>query len=88
MRPIFTTGSDAPNVSTTAICSSTRNVSRMTLAVKSEKLSAESPPCSTNALPSAASARCAFSRRASPPNADGQYLPMRASIEASFSRLG
>ena len=37
MRPIFTTGSEAPKVSTTAICSSTRNVSRMMLAVKSRK---------------------------------------------------
>ena len=53
MRPIFTTGRLAPKVSTTAICSSTRKVSRMTLAVKSPKLSAQSPPCSTKALPSA-----------------------------------
>ena len=88
MRPIFTTGSEAPKVSTTAICSSTRNVSRMMLAVNSEKLSAQSPPCSTNALPSAASARCAFSRRASPANTSGGYLPMRASIEASLSGSG
>ena len=88
MRPIFTTGSEAPKVSTTAICNSTRNVSRMVLAVNSEKLSAQSPPCSTNALPSAASARCAFSRRASPANTSGGYLPMRASIEASLSGSG
>ena len=53
MRPIFTTGTPAPKVSTTAICSRTRNVSRMMLAVKSAKLSAQSPPCSTKALPSA-----------------------------------
>src|SRR5579859_4270573 len=88
MRPIFTTGSEAPNVSTTAICNSTRNVSRMMLAVKSEKLSAQSPPCSTNALPSAAVARCAFSRRASPANTRGGYLPSRASMASSFAGSG
>ena len=71
MRPIFTTGSAAPKVSTTAICSSTRKVSRMMLAVKSAKLSAQSPPCSTKARPSAASASAAFSRRASPANTSG-----------------
>ena len=84
MRPIFTTGSEAPNVRTTAIWSSTRKVSRMMLAVKSEKLSAQSPPCRTNALPSDAWARCALSRRASPANTSGGYLPIRASIAASF----
>ena len=71
MRPSFTTGTPPPKVSTTAICSSTRNVSRMMLAVKSPKLSAQSPPCSTKAWPSEASARPCFSRRASPAKTSG-----------------
>ena len=71
MRPIFTTGTLAPKVSTTAICNSTRKVSRMMLAVKSLKLSAQSPPCSTKARPSATCASAAFSRRASPANTSG-----------------
>ena len=44
IRPTFTTGKAAPKVSTTAICSSTRKVSRMLLALNSAKLSAQSPP--------------------------------------------
>jgi hypothetical protein len=71
MRPIFTTGTLLPKVSTTAICSNTRKVSRMMLAVKSSKLSAQSPPCRTKARPSATRAREAFSRRASPAKTSG-----------------
>ena len=40
-------------VSTTAICSRTRKVSRMLLALNSAKLSAQSPPWSRKAVPSA-----------------------------------
>ena len=71
MRPIFTTGTDAPKVSTTAICSSTRNVSRMMLAVKSVKPSAQSPPCKVKARPSATWPSAAFRRRASPAKTSG-----------------
>ena len=56
MRPTLTTGQAAPKVSTTAICSSTLKVSRMLLGWNSAKLSAQSPPCSRNALPAATSA--------------------------------
>ena len=71
MRPSFTTGTLAPKVSTTLICSSTRKVSRMMSAVNSPKLSAQAPPCSTKARPSDASASCCFSRLASPANTSG-----------------
>ena len=88
MRPIFTTGRLAPKVSTTAICSSTRKVSRMTLAVKSPKLSAQSPPCSTKAWPFATIARLSRNRRASPANTKGGYFASRASTAANASSSG
>jgi len=71
MRPIFATGRLAPKVSTTDICSSTRNVSRMLLAEKSTKLSAQSPPCSRKASPAATLASAALSLRASPAKTSG-----------------
>ena len=71
MRPIFTTGHLAPKVSTTAICSITLKVSRMLSAENSAKLSAQSPPCSRKARPSATSASCAFSLRVSPAKTSG-----------------
>jgi hypothetical protein len=74
MRPSFTTGTCPPKVSTTAICSSTRKVSRMTFAVKSEKLSAQSPPCSTKASPARRRPSFFFSARASPAKTSGGYL--------------
>src|SRR3546814_8670411 len=66
MRPSFTTGSLEAKVSTTAICSRTRKVSRMLLGWNSAKLSAQSPPCSRNAFPAATCASWLFSSRASP----------------------
>ena len=59
-RPSLTTGQPAPKVSTTAICSSTLNMSRMLLGWNSAKLSAQSPPCSRKALPAATAARRSF----------------------------
>ena len=51
MRPTFTTGIPAAKFSTTAICSSTRKVSRIVLVLNSAKLSAQSPPWSRKASP-------------------------------------
>ena len=56
MRPTLITGQAAAKVSTTAICSSTRKVSRMLSAWNSAKLSAQSPPWSRKARPSTARA--------------------------------
>ena len=53
----FTTGMAAPNVKTTAICSRTRNVSRMLSGWNSAKLSAQSPPWRRKASPLATRAR-------------------------------
>jgi len=64
-RDIFTTGMPPAKVSATAICSRTRNVSRIVLALNSAKLSAQSPPWSRKALPLATLASSDFSRRAS-----------------------
>ena len=64
MRPTLTTGSLLAKVSTTAICSSTRKVSRMLLGWNSAKLSAQSPPWSRNAVPAATSASSRLQRRA------------------------
>jgi len=71
MRPTLITGKAAPKVSTTAICSSTRKVSRMLSARNSAKLSAQSPPWSRKALPSATSPSASVSRRASPAKTSG-----------------
>jgi hypothetical protein len=57
----------------------------MMLAVKSEKLSAQSPPCRMKAWPSPALASAAFSRRASPAKTSGGHLASRASASASFA---
>ncbi len=88
IRPTFTTGIEAPKVSTTAICSSTRKVSRMLSAPNSAKLSAQSPPWSRKARPSATSASRAVSARASPAKTSGGYeaiFPVTA-FSASGSR--
>jgi hypothetical protein len=71
MRPTFTTGRSAANVSTVAMLRKTQNVSRILLALNSAKLSAQSPPCSRNALPSATAARLAKRLRASPAKTSG-----------------
>ncbi len=78
MRPTFTTGLPPAKVSTTAICRIRRKVSRMLLALNSLKLSAQSPPWSRKALPSATSPSRPFSRRASPANTRGG-IPARVS---------
>ena len=56
IRPIFTTGIDAPYVSTTAICSTVLTRLRICSAVAPANVSAQSPPCSRNARPAAARA--------------------------------
>ena len=77
MRPTFTTGRPPPKVSTTAICSSTRKVSRILSGWNSAKLSAQSPPCSRKALPSATLAELAFRLRASPAKTSGGIVAQR-----------
>ena len=71
MRPTFTTGTSAAKVSTVAMLRKTQNVSRMLLALNSAKLSAQSPPCSRNALPSATSREAWVRLRASPAKTSG-----------------
>ena len=53
IRATFTTGHPPAKVITTAICNNTLKVSRILGALKLLKLSAQSPPCSKKALPSA-----------------------------------
>src|SRR3954454_7026588 len=55
-RPTLTTGTLAPYVRTTAICSSVRVVACRCGSVFRSKVSAQSPPCSRNAFPCATSA--------------------------------
>jgi hypothetical protein len=55
----------------------------MLSALNSAKLSAQSPPCSRNASPSAALASCFFSLRASPAKTSGGYLASCASTAAA-----
>ena len=71
MRPTLTTGTPIEYVSTIAICRITRNFSRMLLAEKSSKLSAQSPAWSRKALPAATWASPFWSDRASPANTSG-----------------
>ena len=81
-RPTFTTGTEAAYVSTTAICSSTRSLLRMLSAVIPAKVSAQSPPCSKNALPRATAASLALSSSHSPAKTSGgivRSLAMAAS---------
>ena len=71
MRPTFTTGQAAPKVSTTAIWSTTRKVSRMLSGWNSAKLSAQSPPWSRKESPAATLASARFRLRASPAKTSG-----------------
>src|SRR5262249_36653774 len=59
-RPTRITGFLAPCVSTRLICSRIFNLRVMSSAEQSERLSAQSPPCSRNRLPTAASPICCF----------------------------
>jgi len=86
--PTLTTGSAAPKVSTTAICNSTRNVSRMLSGWNSAKLSAQSPPCSKNASPPATRPNWRFKLRASPANTKGGMRRSRASTLSSAAWSG
>lgn len=88
MRPTFTTGEPPENVRTTAICRNTRNSSRMWLAPCSEKLSAQSPPCSRKAWPAATSASARFSLSASPAKTSGGYEATLASTSARSALSG
>src|SRR5690625_1866976 len=71
MRPIFTTGTEAPLVSTAAICRMVRILLRMRSAVASANVSAQSPPTSKNASPRAAAATRSRSTSTSPANTSG-----------------
>ena len=61
---------------------------RMTLAVKSPKLSAQSPPCRTKASPSPARPSAARRRRASPAKTGGGNRAIFPSIAASAAWSG
>ena len=63
----------------------TRNVSRILLAENSLKLSAQSPPCTKNALRSVALASSAFKLLHSPANTNGGKVFNRPIILSSFS---
>ena len=88
MRPTFTTGWPPAKVSTTAICRISLKVSRMLSAWNSLKLSAQSPPCSRKALPSATLPSSSFSRRASPAKTSGGMLRSWSSARASAAWSG
>ena len=74
IRPTLTTGTLAPYISDIVICSNTRKKLRRFSSLNSAKLSAQSPPCSKNALPKAASASSRLSARDSPGEASGGKL--------------
>src|SRR6218665_958298 len=71
IRPIFTTGMDAPYVSTTAICSTVFTRLRIRSAVAPANVSAQSPPWSRNARPAEAAANRSRSMSTSPANTSG-----------------
>ncbi|CAM5260881.1 hypothetical protein SVIOM342S_06598 [Streptomyces violaceorubidus] len=56
IRPTFTTGSDAPWASTTAICSRVRSLPATDSCVAVANVSAQSPPWSSSASPRATAA--------------------------------
>ena len=70
-KTILTTGTFAPNVKTTAICSITLYVSLNISALNSSKLSAQSPPCNKNASPLDAAANFVLRDLASPAKTNG-----------------
>src|SRR5215475_10966443 len=88
MRPILTTGNAAAKVSTTAICRNTRKKSRMLSAPCSAKLSAQSPPCSRKACPTATRPSACLRLRASPANTSGGKLASWRSTWASAAASG
>ncbi|SPE25404.1 hypothetical protein SBA3_1190024 [Candidatus Sulfopaludibacter sp. SbA3] len=57
-RPMRITGFLAPTTSTRLICSSSLSMLVMRGGLQSTRRSAQSPPCNTNRLPTAASASC------------------------------
>src|SRR5665647_1290789 len=67
IRPTLITGMLAPYVRTAAICRIVLIRSRMLSAVADANVSAQSPPCRTNAFPSAASASLLLSTLSSSP---------------------
>mmetsp|Transcript_13202 Transcript_13202/g.52910 ORF Transcript_13202/g.52910 Transcript_13202/m.52910 type:complete len:234 (-) Transcript_13202:87-788(-) len=88
MRPILTMGCPPPYVIVSAICSSTRNVSRTLLTENSSKLSAQSPPISTNPSPSVALASDSCSVRTSPANTRGAHASSSRSTRSSSRSFG
>ena len=88
IRTTLMVGIWPPKVRTTAICSMSRNVSRMLLAPKSLKLSAQSPPCRRNARPMAASPSRSSSFRTSPANTSGGEAASARSLASSAARSG
>ena len=71
MRPIFTTGNEAPYINTTAICKIVLTRFLILSAVASAKVSAQSPPCNKNAFPDAAAASLDLRVSTSPANTNG-----------------
>src|SRR5690606_11502740 len=87
-RPTRTTGSFSPCTSTRLICSSTLSRLEMTSELHSAKVSAQSPPCSRNRLPSCASASCCLSARISREVTSGGSARSSSRVAASASASG
>ncbi len=87
-RPTRTTGSCSPCTSTRLICSSTFSRLEISPDSQSEKLSAQSPPCSTKRLPSCASASCFFSAKISHEVTSGGNRPSSSTARSSASASG
>jgi hypothetical protein len=88
IRPTFTTGSVAPNVSTAAIWSMIFSFSRIAIAEKTSKDSTQSPAWRRKARPAATSASASRSARASPANTSGGIAASRARTASTRSGFG
>ena len=87
-RASLTTGSAAPYVSTVAICSMILRLSRMRGAVRSRKLSAQSPECSRKPRPAATSPSARRNCRASPANTSGGMALISAATASTAAGSG
>ena len=81
--PNLTTGIEADDVNTSAICKMTLKVSLILSGWNSAKLSAQSPPCNKKALPSTTLANSFFNDRDSPANTKGGNLLMFFNTESN-----
>ena len=88
MRPILTTGTDAPYVRMTAIWRMVRILALMWEAVASSKDSAQSPPMRTKASPRDAAAISRWSRSASPANTSGGRVRRYATVASRSPASG